>query len=134
MLEPENNLQKLISLFTLFSILVLALGLTGMIMYMAEKKTKEIGIRKSLGEENLSIVSRMLSPLLTAGLVAALIATPLAWSLMGYWLQNYAKRIDIDILIFIQATLAVMLVACATVLLHISNAATKNPVDALRSE
>lgn len=134
MLEPENNLQKLISLFTLFSILVLALGLTGMIMYMAEKKTKEIGIRKSLGEENLSIISRMLTPLIAAGLVAALIATPLAWGIMGYWLQDYAKRIDINILVFIQATLAVMLMACATVLLHIRNAATKNPVNALRSE
>ncbi|MDG5800632.1 ABC transporter permease [Marinilabiliaceae bacterium ANBcel2] len=134
MLEAEDNLKKLISIFTLFAIVVLTLGLTGLIMFMAEQKTKEIGIRKSLGEETVSIIMRLLKPFIMAGLISAVIAIPLSWYAMNRWLENYAQRITPGIDVFLIASAATILLAVITVSIQIWNAARKNPINALRNE
>lgn len=134
MLAPENNLQKLIAVFTLFAVVVLTLGLSGLIMFLAEQKTKEIGIRKSLGEAVASIIWRLLIPFLKAGLISALLAIPLSWFAMSKWLENYAERIELDVLTFLLAACSVVLLALMTVGLQSWNAARKNPVAALRNE
>lgn len=134
MLAPENNLRKLIAVFTLFAVVVLTLGLIGLIMFLAEQKTKEIGIRKSLGEAVASIIWRLLTPFLKAGLFSALLAIPLSWLAMRRWLENYAQRIELDVLTFLLAAFSVVLLALLTVSLQSWNAARKNPVAALRNE
>ncbi|ASB50521.1 ABC transporter permease [Alkalitalea saponilacus] len=134
MLEPENNLKKLISIFTLFAIIVLTLGLTGLIMFMAEQKTKEIGIRKSLGEETHSIILRLLKPFIIAGLISSIIAIPLSWYAMSRWLENYAQRITPGIDTFLFASAITILLAIITVSIQSWNAARKNPIHALRNE
>ncbi|TCO09377.1 ABC transporter permease [Natronoflexus pectinivorans] len=134
MLEPENNLKTLISIFTLFAIIVLTLGLTGLIMFMAEQKTKEIGIRKSLGEETGSIILRLLKPFFMAGLISSLIAIPLSWYAMSKWLENYAQRITPGADTFFIAAISTILLAIITVSIQSWNAARKNPIHALRNE
>lgn len=134
MMASERNLQVLVAVFSGFSIVVLVLGLLGVIMFMAEQKTKEIGIRKCIGEPVESIVGRLIRPFLASGLAGFLIAVPLSWWFMNRWLQNFAFRIDLNIWIFLIAGGLILLMAIMTVIVQSWRAATRNPVEALRYE
>ena len=76
LLASEINLKKLVGVFSAFAIIVLCLGLLGMVMFLIEQKTKEIGIRKCLGENVLSITGKILKPFLISGIIAVIIAIP----------------------------------------------------------
>jgi putative ABC transport system permease protein len=134
MLIAEKNLNKLVGIFSAFAMVVLCLGLLGFVMFMAEQKTKEIGVRKCLGENIASIVGRLLKPFLLTGLIASVIAFPLTWYIMERWLQNYALRIHLSIWIFISAGVITITIALLTVSWQSWRAATRNPVEALRYE
>ncbi|MGQ1891727.1 FtsX-like permease family protein [Thermophagus sp. OGC60D27] len=134
MLASERNLRKLVSVFSGFSVIVFVLGLLGVIMFMAEQRTKEIGIRKCIGEPVFSIVTRLIKPFLISGGIAFSIAVPLSWWTMNRWLQNFAFRIDLTISIFLSAGILILIIALMTVALQSWRAATQNPVDALRDE
>jgi len=133
-LAPERNLKVLVWTFSVFSVIVLVLGLLGVIMFMAEQRTKEIGIRKSMGEPVTSIVGRLIKPFLITGLAGFAVAIPLSWVLMNRWLQGFAYRIDVSIWIFMLAGLLILFVAIVTVIFQSVNAANRNPVEALRYE
>lgn len=133
-LTTETNLNKLVGIFSGFSMVVLCLGLLGVVMFMAEQKTKEIGVRKCLGEQVSSIVGRFVKPFLITGFIACVIAVPLTWYLMDHWLQNYAIRIQLNIWTFLLAGISAIVIAILTVSWQSWKAATRNPVEALRYE
>jgi putative ABC transport system permease protein len=134
LLASEINLKKLVGIFSIFAIVVLCLGMLGMVMFMIEQKTKEIGVRKCLGENVLSIIMQLIKPFLISGLIAGAIAIPVTWYIMSHWLQNYTYRIHLNIWIFILSVTVTIGIALVTVFWESWRAATRNPVEALRYE
>jgi putative ABC transport system permease protein len=134
LLASEINLKKLVGIFSLFAILVLCLGMLGMVMFLIEQKTKEIGVRKCLGENVLSITGQLVKPFLISAIIAALIAIPLTWYILKHWLQNYAYHIQLNISTFVLAGIITIGIALLTILWQSWRAATRNPIEALRYE
>ena len=132
--ESETSLKKLVGVFSIFSMVVLCLGLLGVVMFLAEQKTKEIGVRKCLGEDEKSIIIRLVKPFVFAGMFAAIIAIPATWYIMNLWLLSYANRIQLNIWTFVLALLIAITIAVVTVMWQSWKAATRNPVEALRYE
>ena len=134
LLTNETSLKKLVGIFSGFAMLVLCLGLLGVVIFLTEQRTKEIGIRKCLGENVVSISSRLIRPFLISGIVAGLIAMPLTWWFMNRWLEGYAYHISISIWLFLASGLIALSFAALTVFWQSWKAATRNPVEALRYE
>ncbi len=134
LLQTEHHLKSLITVFSIFSVLLLCFGLLGIILFMSEQKAKEIGIRKSLGGEEKHIIIHLLKPILIACLLSGIIAIPVTWNFMQNWLQNYTNRIHLNIWYFITPTISVFLITLGTVIWHIWKAATTNPVNVLKIE
>jgi putative ABC transport system permease protein len=134
LLASEINLKKLVGIFSIFAILVLSLGLLGMVMFLIEQKTKEIGVRKSLGENVISIIIRLIRPFLIFGIISGVIAIPITWYVMKHWLQNYSYHIHLNLWVFILSGIVTLGIALLTVLWQSWRAATRNPVEALRYE
>ena len=134
MLAPELKLEKSIGIFTIFSIVVLCLGLLGMVMFYTEQKTKEIGIRKCLGEKVLSIIGHIVKSFIVSGIISGVIAVPLTWYLMNHWLRNYAYHINLKFGIFILSVAIIIGLVLISIASQSWKAATKDPVDTLRYE
>jgi len=134
LLESETNLGKLVGIFSVFAMTVLCLGLLGVVMFMAEQKTKEIGVRKCLGEQVSSIIVSLIKPFVLSGLVASAIAVPATWFIMNRWLQTYTNRIELNLWIFVLAVFVSIVLAVVTVSWQSWRVATRNPVEALRYE
>ena len=130
----QLNLQKLTGIFSMFALVVLCLGLWGVILFLTEQKTKEIGIRKCMGETVTSITGRFLRPVLLSGIAAFIIAIPVAWYAMDKWLENFAYKTSISWWIFALAGMLALGIALLTVSWQSWKAATRNPVEALRYE
>jgi putative ABC transport system permease protein len=132
--KREDKLSTVFFCFTLISIFVACLGLFGLASFSAEKRTKEIGIRKALGA-SISGIILMLSKELTKWVLAAnIIAWPIAYYAMNRWLQNFAYRVNISLGIFILAALLAFIIALLTVGYQAIKTARANPVKALRYE
>jgi len=101
---------------------------------MAERRTKEIGIRKANGAETGNILALLSIDLTKWVLIANVIAWPLIWLAMRRWLQGFAYQADIKIWIFISAGVIAILIALLTVLFHALKASRQNPVRSLRYE
>ena len=130
----EDKLGQVVQLFSVLALLIAALGLVGMASYVAEQRTKEVGIRKVLGAsvgQILLLLTRGFSKLV---LVAFVIASPLAYWLMSRWLGNFAYHDSLNVGIFVVAGGIALLVAWLTVGSQTFRAATRNPVDSLRNE
>lgn len=134
LVQSEKNLAKLVGMFSIFALLVLCFGLLGVILFLAEQKTKEIGVRKCMGEKVSSLIIRFVKPFVISGIIASVVAIPITWYVMQKWLQNYANRIHLNIWIFTIALLFILLLAILTVSWQSWRAATRNPVEALRYE
>jgi putative ABC transport system permease protein len=100
----------------------------------AEKRTKEVGIRKVLGASVSGMVSLLSRDFLKLVLLSLLISVPVSWLAAGKWLQHYPYRISLSWWIFAMAALLVALIALATVSFHAVKAAMANPANSLRSE
>lgn len=134
LIKSESNLKRLVGIFSIFAVIVLCLGLLGVVMFLTEQKTKEIGVRKCLGERVSSIILNLLKPFVYSGLIAGFVAVPITWYLMDRWLQNYTNRIDLNLWIFVLSILASIAIAVITVSWQSWRAASRNPVDALKYE
>ncbi|GAB4021891.1 ABC transporter permease [Spirosoma koreense] len=132
--NKERNLGKLVNLFTALSIFISCLGLFGLATFIAQQRTKEIGVRKVLGASVPSLVALLSSDFLRLVLIAIVIATPIAWYAMHRWLQDFVYKIDIAWWLFALAGLLAVGIALLTVSFQSIKAALMNPVKSLRSE
>ena len=132
--QNEEMLTRIFSLAATITIVLSCLGLFAMALLVIEQRTKEIGIRKVMGASLANVVFLLSRDFVKLVLIALLIAMPLAWFGMQQWLNQYAYRIEISMLIFAGVALAAILIALATVSYQSLKAALMNPVESLRSE
>ena len=132
--SAEQKTGSILNIFAVLTILVACLGLFGLVTYTAEKRTKEIGIRKVLGASVSQVISMLSKDLLKLVFIACIIAFPLSWWAMNKWLQSFAYRINISWWIFAVAGVAALSIALLTVSFQAIKAAVANPVKSLRSE
>ncbi|HVU96939.1 MAG TPA: ABC transporter permease [Puia sp.] len=134
MYNSELMISKLSVLFATLAIIISCLGLLGLVLFAAEQRTREIGIRKVLGATLPQIVTLFSVDFLGLVGLAFLIAVPVAWFFMNSWLHDFAYRIALSAWIFAGAGAAVAVVAMLTVSYQAVRAAMANPVNSLRSE
>ena len=132
--QSEAQISKISSLFAVLAVFISCLGLFGLAAYTAERRTKEISVRKVLGASIGSITGLLSKEFLQLVFISCLIAFPIAWYLMHNWLQTYAYRIEVRGWVFFAAGVMVMLIAVLTVSFQALRAALANPVKSLRSE
>ena len=132
--EAEAKWKQIIFFGAILTIFISCIGLFGLSVLSAEKRTKEIGIRKVLGASVNSVVTTLSRDFLKLVLIALIAAIPLAWMAANKWLQNYPYRITLDWWLFAIAGLLVIIVALATVITQAVRAAVANPVKSLRTE
>jgi putative ABC transport system permease protein len=132
--QKEKQINRIITSFTILAVFISCLGLFGLSLFMAEQRTKEIGIRKTLGASVANIVRLMSKDFLFLVALANLISWPVSFFIMKKWLQNFAYRIDIGVWVYALAASLALLIAFVTIALHTVRAATANPVDSLRYE
>jgi len=134
MYASEEKTSSLFKYFTFLAIIISCLGLFGLASYMAEQKTKEIGIRKVLGASESSIVYNMAFEFIKWVVISNLIAWPISWYLGKQFLDQYANRADLGIFIFLISGIASIIIALATISYQSYRAAGANPINALRHE
>ncbi len=132
--RDEQQIGKLSALFAGLTIFISCLGLFALAAYMAENRTKEIGVRKVLGASVTSITTLLTKDFIQLVMIAFLVAAPLAWVVMNKWLLTYSYRISIGWDIFALSGMLALLIAAATVSYQSIRAALANPVDSLRSQ
>ncbi len=132
--QAEARTARIVSTFTIISILISCLGLFGLAAFAAQQRVKEIGVRKVLGASVSNIVVLLAKDFLTLVIIAIVIASPLAWYAMNRWLQDFAYRIDIPWWVFVAAGGLALLIAFLTVGYQAIKAALMNPVKSLRAE
>jgi ABC-type antimicrobial peptide transport system permease subunit len=130
----EALVSKLSRVFAILAILISCLGLFGLAAYTAERRTKEIGIRKVLGASVTGIAGLLSKEFVQMVLLSCLIAFPVAWWAMSRWLQSYAYRITINAWVFLLAGVSAILIAVITISFQSIKAAIASPVKSLRSE
>jgi putative ABC transport system permease protein len=134
MYRAEIRIGSIFSIFTILSLMVACLGLLGLAAFTAERRTKEIGIRKIMGATTQSIIAMLSKEILRLVIVAFAIATPLAWWGANQWLHNFAYRIPVPWWGFLSAGLLAVLVALLTVVFQSIKSARMEPVESLKSE
>ncbi len=130
----EVRVGKLTSFFAILAIFICCLGLFGMASFMAERRTKEIGVRKVLGASVLNLWTMLSRDFLMLVFIALLIAIPMAYYFMHSWLQNYEYRSEISWWIFAVAGLGILVITLVTVSFQSIKAALMNPVTSLKAE
>jgi putative ABC transport system permease protein len=124
----EKRWQKIIGIATIFSIVICCLGLFGLAHMAAQRRIKEIGIRKVLGASVSGITSLLTMDFLKPVFISLIIASPIAWYIMNKWLQDFAYRINISVWVFVIAALLAVTITIFTVSFQAIKAATANPV------
>ena len=132
--QAEQRLGKIFTIFTFLSILIACLGLFGLAAFNAEKRSKEIGIRKVLGASVTQITYKLSIDFLKLVAVAILISLPLAWYAMNKWLEDFSYRIEIGWGVFALATILAVAISILTVSYQSIKAAIVNPIKSLRTE
>jgi putative ABC transport system permease protein len=134
MYRSEQRIGKIILIFSVLAILIACLGLFGLATFIAEQRTKEIGIRKVLGASVKGIVKLLSQDFVKLVAISFLFATPVGWYFMHKWLQDFVYRINIEWWIFAVAGITALLIALITVSFQAIKAALMNPVKSLRTE
>jgi len=132
--RAEERIGKLSSYFAILAVLISCLGLFGMASFVAEQRTKEIGIRKVLGASVTNLWRLLSTEFFVLVLVSCIIAAPIAWYYLESWLTNYDYRIQVRWPVFILAALTALLITLLTVSFQAIKAAIANPVKSLRTE
>jgi len=130
----EAKWKEIILFSAILTIFISCIGLFGLSVLSAEKRTKEIGIRKVLGASEINIVSVLSTDFLKLIFISLVISMPLAWMATSKWLQNYPYRITLSWWLFASAGILVIFIALATVSFQAIKAAIANPVKSLRTE
>jgi putative ABC transport system permease protein len=132
--RAEARQAQMFTFFSALAILIACMGLFGLASFTTERRTKEIGIRKTIGGSVADIVLLISGEFGKLVLVANLVAWPLAYFLMQRWLASFAYRIDMSLWVFVASALGAFLIAYVTVGSVAARAATRKPINALRYE
>ncbi|HEY0740765.1 MAG TPA: ABC transporter permease [Chryseosolibacter sp.] len=132
--EEDSKISLMLTWSTGLAILICCLGLYGLSVYVAERRVKEIGIRKVLGATVPNIVSMLSKDFIKLVIVAFIIAVPLGYYAMSTWLENFAYKIELGVTVFLLSGIVAFLIAYFTVGFESLKAAVNNPVKALRNE
>jgi len=132
--EEEQKVGQIFSIFAILAIVIACLGLFGLAAFTAEQKTKEIGIRKTLGASVSSIVNLLSKNFIKLVLISFLVAIPISYLAMEYWLGDFAYRTTLKPVTFILSGLAAIVIAWITISFQSWKAARSNPVKSLRTE
>ncbi|TDB67331.1 FtsX-like permease family protein [Arundinibacter roseus] len=132
--QADRQAGQVFGLFALVATLISSLGLFGLGTFAAERRTKEIGVRKVMGASLINILTLLSLDFLRLIVIALLIASPIAWYAMNQWLQDFAYKTDIQWWIFVVAGIVAVGIALLTVSYQSLKAALMNPVKSLRSE
>ena len=130
----EKRMSSLISLFAILAIFISCLGLFGLASFVAEQRTKEIGIRKVLGASIANLWQLLSKDFVILVLVSCLVASPIAYYFMNNWLQKYTYRTDISWWIFVASGFGALLISLLTVSYQTIRAALMNPVKSLKTD
>ena len=134
MYDGDERRARMFAIFAAFAVLISCLGLFGLAAFTAERRTKEIGIRKVLGARVRDIIRLLVWQFTRPVLLANLIAWPIAWWAMRDWLNEFQSRVEIGPVPFLLAGLLALAIAAATVAGHALKVARANPIHALRYE
>ncbi|MFC1724479.1 ABC transporter permease [candidate division KSB1 bacterium] len=132
--RTDQRLGMIFTCFTAIAIIIASLGLFGLGAFTAEKRTKEIGIRKVLGASVSSVVYMLSKEFIRWVILAAVIALPLAWYAINRWLENFAYKTTIGIDVFITALLFALFISFISVGYKSVKAGNSNPVESLKNE
>jgi len=132
--KKEERIGKLSSYFAILAIFISCLGLFGMASFVAEQRTKEIGIRKVLGASVVNLWRLLSTEFFVLVLLSCFIAAPVAWYYLKDWLTNYDYRIEIRWQVFVIAALVALIITLFTVSFQAIKAAIANPTKSLRTE
>ena len=130
----ERKFFRIFVTFAVLAIFIASLGVLGLVSFTAEQRTKEIGIRKTLGASTNRIIAMLSSEFLKLVLVSNLLAWPVAWYFMNKWLQDFPYRVKPDILIFLAAALLAIVIVIISTLFQAWRAANENPAISLKYE
>lgn len=130
--SSELKTGKIFIIFSMLAIFIACLGLIGMMTYITNKRTREIGIRKSYGAESREVLVLLSKEVFLLILISSLVAYPAAFLGSQYWLQGFADKISISLLIFPAATLIGFIIGWISISYQASKAANYNPANALR--
>jgi ABC-type antimicrobial peptide transport system permease subunit len=132
--SDEERIGNLATVFAILAIFISCLGLFGLASFVAEQRTKEIGVRKVLGATVFNLWQMLSKDFVALVIISCLIAIPLAWYFLNQWLQNYEYRTSISWWVFAAAIIGAMVITLLTVSFQAIKAAIANPVKSLRSE
>jgi putative ABC transport system permease protein len=132
--DEETNTAWLVTAAMIITIFISCMGIFGLALFTAERRTKEIGIRKVLGASVLSITRLLTKEFILLVLLAFAVAAPVGWYFMNQWLNDFSFRIKIDWTVFALAICGALFLAITTVSFRAIKAALANPVHALRSD
>lgn len=132
--DEDKRVSRIITSFGFIAMIICGLGLYGLSSYMAERRFKEIGIRKVMGASVSQIVTMMSTEFVKLVLIAFVIAVPIAWYGMNKWLETFAYKISVGWIVFALAGIVALTIALITVSFESIKSAMGNPVESLRSE
>jgi ABC-type antimicrobial peptide transport system permease subunit len=132
--RDEERIGKLSSYFAVLAIFISCLGLFGMASFVAEQRTKEIGIRKVLGASIINLWQLLSKEFVLLVIISSILAAPIAWYYLDNWLTNYDYRIAISWQVFLIAAIGALIITILTVSFQAIKAAFANPVKSLRNE
>jgi len=130
----EERISKLSGFFAVLAVLISCLGLFGLATFVAEQRTKEIGVRKVLGASVFNVWRLLSKEFAFLVIISLFIATPIAWYFMNNWLQNYQYRAELAWWIFVAAGMGALIITLLTVSFQAIKAAIANPIKSLRTE
>ena len=130
----DEQQGRIFGIFVGIAIFIASLGLFGLAAFSTERRTKEIGLRKTFGARSRDIILLLLWQFSIPVLIANLIAWPITYYYLQGWLEGYAYRISLNPLYFIGAGAVALVIAWATVIVHAAHVARANPINALRYE
>ena len=134
MYRSEERMAALLKIFTLVAVILASMGLFALASFTAERRTREIGIRKTLGALESQITVMMLRDFSLYIVISLLIAFPAVWFIARWWLNDFSYRISLSVDLFLLTAVVTGLVSVLTVLFHALRTARTNPVEALRYE
>ncbi len=130
----EERIGTLSGIFTALAILISCLGLFGLTSFVAEQRTKEIGVRKVLGASTFNVWNMLSKDFLRLVIISCFIAIPISYYIMNGWLQDYPYRVILEWWIFVLAVVGALAITLLTVSFQAIKAANANPVSSLRTE